>query len=126
MIIFDAAMTNSEKVEYGLNGFYFGINGEHSWYDISKAIGKAMVKHGLSKSDEPTPFTEEELVKYYGSLVRIFPPFPSYVTSLTTLLGRAFSTIWVKLSWSCKSLQVYWLESEVDVRGHARQYRRSG
>ncbi|KAI0696908.1 NAD(P)-binding protein [Cytidiella melzeri] len=66
-ILYDAIVTRPENVGHGRDGFYFGINGEHTWYDISKAIGKAMVKLGLSESDEPTTFTDEELRKYFGS-----------------------------------------------------------
>ncbi|KAI0342694.1 NAD-P-binding protein [Trametopsis cervina] len=67
VLLYDAIVTNPEKVGHGRDGFYFGENGEHSWYDISKAIGQALVKLGVSESDEPTPFTTEELVKYFGS-----------------------------------------------------------
>lgn len=70
MILFDAVMADPSKVGHGRDGYYFGANGEHSWYDISKYIGKAMVKRGLSKSDEPTTFSTEEFVKYWGSEVR--------------------------------------------------------
>ena len=69
IILWDAVVSNPEKIGHGRDGFYFGENGEHLWYDISKAIGKALVKRGISKSDEPTPFTTEELVKYFGSEV---------------------------------------------------------
>lgn len=69
VLLYDAIVANPEKVGHGRDGFYFGENGEHSWYDISKAIGQALVKLGVSESDEPTPFTTEELVKYFGSEV---------------------------------------------------------
>lgn len=69
IILYDAIVTNPEKVGHGRDGYYFGISGEHTWYDISKAIGKVMVKLGLSQSDEPTTFAEEELIKYFGSEV---------------------------------------------------------
>ncbi|KAI0696906.1 NAD-P-binding protein [Cytidiella melzeri] len=67
IILYDAILSNPEKVGHGRDGFYFGINGEHTWYDLSKAIGKVLVKLGLSDSDEPTTFTDEELPKYFGS-----------------------------------------------------------
>ena len=70
IILYDAIITNHDKVGHGEDGFYFGENGEHPWYDISKAIGQALVKRGLSKSDEPTAFSEDELVQYFGDLVR--------------------------------------------------------
>lgn len=68
MILYDAIVTHPDKVGHGVDGYYFGENGEHPWYDISKAIGEAMVERGLSKTDEPTTFTDEELVKYSRSL----------------------------------------------------------
>jgi len=67
-ILYDAIVANPDKVGHGRDGFYFGESGEHSWYDISKEIGRVLVKHGLSETDEPTPFSEEELVQYFGSL----------------------------------------------------------
>lgn len=70
IILYDALIANPDKVGHGRDGYYFGTNGEHTWYDISKAIGVALVKRGISKSDEPTTFTTEELVKYFGSEVR--------------------------------------------------------
>lgn len=69
IVLYDAIVNNPDKIGHGRDGFYFGENGEHLWYDISKAIGKALVKRGISKSDEPTTFTKEELVKYFGSEV---------------------------------------------------------
>lgn len=69
IVLYDAIINNPDKIGHGRDGFYFGENGEHLWYDISKAIGKALVKRGISESDEPTTFTKEELVKYFGSEV---------------------------------------------------------
>ncbi|KAF7790012.1 hypothetical protein EIP86_000960, partial [Pleurotus ostreatoroseus] len=66
--LWDAIVANPDAVGHGRDGFYFGENGEHAWYDISKAVGRAMVELGLSKSDEPTTFSDEELVKYWGSV----------------------------------------------------------
>ncbi|CAL1716972.1 unnamed protein product [Somion occarium] len=67
IILFDAVTANSDKLGHGLNGFHFGENGEHRWYDISRAIGQAFVEFGISGDPEPTSFTEEELDKYFGS-----------------------------------------------------------
>ncbi|KAJ7786956.1 NAD(P)-binding protein [Mycena olivaceomarginata] len=50
----------------GGNGFYFGASGEHSLYDVGKAIGTALVALGKSQSDEPTTFTQADLDKYFG------------------------------------------------------------
>ncbi|TFK90670.1 NAD-P-binding protein [Polyporus arcularius HHB13444] len=65
--LFDAIVRDPSGVGHGWNGFYFGENGEHSWYQISKAIGETLVRLGISTDPEPTPFTSEELDKYFGS-----------------------------------------------------------
>ena len=69
IILWDAIVTSPETVGHGSNGYYFGATGEHPWYDISKAIGQSMVKLGLSKTAEPDAFNDDELVKYWGSMV---------------------------------------------------------
>ena len=70
IVIFDALTANPEGVGHGWEGFYFGENGEHTWYDISKEIARTFVKLGLGGTDEPTTFTDEELARYWGSVVR--------------------------------------------------------
>ncbi|TFK40282.1 NAD(P)-binding protein [Crucibulum laeve] len=58
---------NSESFPgHGREGFYFGENGEHSLYEVGKAIAEALVELGKGKSTEPTPFTKEEIDKYFG------------------------------------------------------------
>lgn len=69
IVLYNAVLKNSDAVDHGHKGYYFAENGEYTWYDVSKAIGRAMVELGLSKNDEPTTFTSEELVKYWGSEV---------------------------------------------------------
>ena len=72
IVLYNAiAKMGADNVDHGTKGYYIGENGEHSWYDISKGIGRAMVDLGLSSSDEPTAFTSSELVKYFGSEVWI-------------------------------------------------------
>ncbi|KAJ7806540.1 NAD-binding protein [Mycena olivaceomarginata] len=51
---------------HGRNGFYFGASGEHSLYDVGRAVGAVLVALGKSESAEPTPFTQAELDKYFG------------------------------------------------------------
>lgn len=67
--LFDAILSRPEEIGHGHDGYYFGENGEYSWYDLGKAIGKALVRRGLSSSDEPTTFSREELTKFFGSEV---------------------------------------------------------
>ena len=65
IILFDAILRDPEAVDHGLNGYYFGENGEHSWLQLSQAIGNALVELGAQKNPEPTAFTEPELLKYF-------------------------------------------------------------
>ncbi|KAI0635600.1 NAD-P-binding protein [Trametes polyzona] len=65
--LFDSFRSDPDNTGHGWEGFYFGENGEHSWYQISRAIGEALVALGISEDAEPTPFTTEELVKYFRS-----------------------------------------------------------
>ncbi|TFK90669.1 NAD-P-binding protein [Polyporus arcularius HHB13444] len=67
LTVFDTAVRDPDAAEHGWNGFYLGENGEHSWYQVSKAIGHVLVGLGISNDPEPTSFTSEELVKYFGS-----------------------------------------------------------
>ena len=68
---------------HGREGYFFGESGEHTWGDISKAIGKALVELGHGKDEEPTTITPGELVKYFGSEVRV----NHYLLDLTSFLG---------------------------------------
>ncbi|KAL0954820.1 hypothetical protein HGRIS_003765 [Hohenbuehelia grisea] len=63
--LFDAVLNNSDT-GHGLDGYYFGENGEHSLYDIGKSIAQALFDLGKGQSPEPTPFTEEDIRKYFG------------------------------------------------------------
>ena len=67
MVLFDSIVSNPDKTGHGWEGFYFVENGEHTWYQISKAIGEALVEFGIADDAEPTPFSVEELVKYFGA-----------------------------------------------------------
>ncbi|KAJ7136659.1 NAD-binding protein [Mycena epipterygia] len=63
--LYDAIVADS-GAGHGRNGFYFGASGEHSLYDVGKAIGAALVALGKSESAEPTTFSPAELDKYFG------------------------------------------------------------
>ena len=71
IVLFDAIVTNPGAVGHGREGYYFGENGEHSWYSISQAIGEALVELGISSNPKPTIFTDAEVIEYFGSLVRV-------------------------------------------------------
>jgi len=57
--------TPTPHFQHGASGFYFGENGEHTLHSVGEAIGKVMVTLGKSKDPTPTPFTEEEIQKYF-------------------------------------------------------------
>ncbi|EMD33972.1 hypothetical protein CERSUDRAFT_117492 [Gelatoporia subvermispora B] len=67
IVLFDGITKNPDAIGHGREGYYFGENGEHTWMDIGKAIGRALVELGVSESDEPTAFSREELIKYFTS-----------------------------------------------------------
>jgi len=66
IVLFNAIRADPDEVGHGREGYYFGENGEHVLYDISKEVGRAMVACGKSSSDEPTTFTKEEIDKYFN------------------------------------------------------------
>ncbi|KAK7690469.1 hypothetical protein QCA50_005567 [Cerrena zonata] len=65
IVLYDAIVANPDKVGHGREGYYFGENGEHTWYSISRAIGEAFVDLGISTDPEPTSLTDDELIKYF-------------------------------------------------------------
>ncbi|KAI0737090.1 NAD-P-binding protein [Daedaleopsis nitida] len=67
IVLFDSIVNNPDQTGHGWEGFYFGENGEHTWYQLSKAVGEALVSLGITTEAESTTFTVEELVKYWGS-----------------------------------------------------------
>ncbi|KAL1940288.1 hypothetical protein VTO73DRAFT_9240 [Trametes versicolor] len=68
LILFNAALEKRENIPHGREGFYYSENGEHTWYDLCKTIAKELHAKGASKTDEPTTFTDEELIKAIGNL----------------------------------------------------------
>ncbi|KAJ8481047.1 hypothetical protein ONZ51_g6272 [Trametes cubensis] len=66
-LLLDAVLSHPATIGHGWEGFYFAENGEHSWYQVQRAIGEALVRRGITQDPEPTPFTTEELAKYFGS-----------------------------------------------------------
>jgi len=64
-IILLEAITGDKNPGHGREGFYFGESGEHTLYDVGKHISEALVALGVGKSLEVTPFTKEEVDKYF-------------------------------------------------------------
>jgi len=65
-IVLYNSIRSNPSTGHGRNGYYFGENGEHSLYEISRAIGEAFVALGKGNNPEPTTFTDEEVKKYFG------------------------------------------------------------
>ncbi|KAF9069717.1 hypothetical protein BDP27DRAFT_1383066 [Rhodocollybia butyracea] len=65
-LVFDATLSETSSLPHGRDGYIFGITGEHSLYQVCKAVAQAMVRVGKGKSEEPTSFTKEEIDKYFS------------------------------------------------------------
>lgn len=66
IVLFDSIRKNPKGTGHGREGFYFGENGEHSLYEVGKALGQALVDLGRATEAEPTTFTKEEIGKYFN------------------------------------------------------------
>lgn len=58
IVVYENALL--DKAAHGREGFYFGENGEHKMYDVSKAVAQALHELGKGRSPEPEPFTEDD------------------------------------------------------------------
>ena len=47
------------NIGHGREGYYFGENGEYTWYAMAKAIAVSLSARGIGK-DEPDAFNDEE------------------------------------------------------------------
>lgn len=65
ILIFEAVLS-SKAIGHGREGYYFGENGEHRLYDISKRISENLVELAKMGTAEPTTFTDAECQKYFG------------------------------------------------------------
>ena len=65
IILYNSIVSNP-ATGHGREGIYFGENGEHTFYDMGKAIGEALMIAGKVDNPEPTAFTKEEIDKYFG------------------------------------------------------------
>ncbi|RPD59649.1 NAD-P-binding protein [Lentinus tigrinus ALCF2SS1-6] len=65
-LLFCAALTGNSELGHGREGYYLTENGEVTMYELCKAIGTALVEQGLAVEAEPTMFTPDERVKYFG------------------------------------------------------------
>jgi len=69
VVLYDAIVDGtSPALAHGREGYYFTENGEHTYYDLTKAIGSALVNLGKATFPEPTTFTEDEIKKLFGGV----------------------------------------------------------
>jgi hypothetical protein len=66
LVLYDSIKTNPQGTGHGREGFYFGESGEHSLYQVGKAVSEALVAIGRGQSAEPTTFTQDETNKYFA------------------------------------------------------------
>ncbi|KAF8656785.1 hypothetical protein AX16_002337 [Volvariella volvacea WC 439] len=64
LVLFNSIRSNPAGTPHGREWYYFGENGEYTGYEISKAIGQALVDAGKLKDAEPDSFTEAEQPQY--------------------------------------------------------------
>ncbi|KAF9531406.1 hypothetical protein CPB83DRAFT_917504 [Crepidotus variabilis] len=64
VVLLDSIRKNP-STGHGRDGYYFGENGEHTLYEVGKAIGEVLVAKGKTGDPEPTTFTKEELATYF-------------------------------------------------------------
>ncbi|TFK49690.1 NAD(P)-binding protein [Heliocybe sulcata] len=65
LILFDKARKDP-SVAHGRNGYYFAENGHFAYYEIAQVVGQALVDSGRATSAAPTPFTKDDLDKYFA------------------------------------------------------------
>jgi len=107
VVLYDAIVDGiSPALAHGREGYYFTENGEHTYYDLTKAIGSALVKLGKATSPEPTTFTEDEIKKLFGGvrtlfmvliiqlMVYSFPQFNWHGTSSRSVANRTKALGW--------------------------------
>jgi len=64
IVLYNSIVSNP-ATGHGREGIYFGENGEHTLYDVNKAIGEALMSIGKADNPEPTVLTTEEIDKYF-------------------------------------------------------------
>ncbi|KAF5341809.1 hypothetical protein D9611_001566 [Ephemerocybe angulata] len=55
---------------HGAHGFYFAENGEHTLLSVAEAIGQAMFDAGRATDPEPSPFSADEVQKYFNGVTK--------------------------------------------------------
>lgn len=64
ILLLNRVLEKPGDTPHGREGFFFGESDEHTFYEIGKAIGDALVAIGKSDNPEPSSLTKEEIQKY--------------------------------------------------------------
>lgn len=64
-ILFDATLSDT-NTPHGREGYYYAENGEYKLHDVAKVYSQVLYDLGMGKSPDPTPFTADEVQKYFG------------------------------------------------------------
>ncbi|GAA5878453.1 hypothetical protein JCM3774_006403 [Rhodotorula dairenensis] len=65
-LVLHAALSRQD-CGHGRAGYYTASNGQYVCRDAAEEIGKALERRGLAETADPSPFTADELKKYYGA-----------------------------------------------------------
>ncbi|RPD75238.1 hypothetical protein L226DRAFT_58443 [Lentinus tigrinus ALCF2SS1-7] len=63
-VIMEASLSGQD-IGHGREGYYFAENGEHTMYEIAERMGEELYCMRLAKTATPSPFTKEELQRYF-------------------------------------------------------------
>ncbi|KJA19468.1 hypothetical protein HYPSUDRAFT_44222 [Hypholoma sublateritium FD-334 SS-4] len=66
ILLLNTIIVRPEYAAHGRDGFYFAENGEHTMYQVGKAICEGMNVMGVHSELEPSAFTQEDLENYFG------------------------------------------------------------
>ncbi|KAF9078699.1 NAD-binding protein [Rhodocollybia butyracea] len=70
-MLYDAIQSGNPMVRHGREGYFNAVYDEYSMQQLARGISEALVILGRGKTTEPSSFTQEELVKFFGP----FGPF---------------------------------------------------
>ncbi|KAJ8509377.1 hypothetical protein ONZ45_g8454 [Pleurotus djamor] len=65
-------VTVNPDADHGVNGYYFAENGNVTHYEVAQAISQALVSLRVGMSPEPTQFSREEELRYFGKVGSAF------------------------------------------------------
>jgi len=91
VVLYDSIVSNP-ATGHGREGIYFAKNGEHTYYDIAKAIGGILTRMGKIDNPEPTTFTQEEIVKYFGGAKNVGTNFHAQATKSRSIGWKPVKT----------------------------------